>query len=110
MRDIDNRPLQDALRPFAPQLQKFNIYVLHTEEVKRLADWSVGRFDVEPKAASMFFHDFLAAPNGMLMLNLMQTAGITNDIILSLVPMVVEPQRLAFAISDYDFGIHARFG
>jgi hypothetical protein len=110
VRDVESRPLQEALRPYAAQLQKINIYVLHTEEMQRLAQWAVGRFEVDQKGAFMFFHDFLGAPNGMLMLNLMQTAGITNDIILSLVPMIVEPQRMAFAISDYDFGIHARLG
>ena len=31
----------------------------------------------------MFLHDFLAAPNGNLMLNLMQTAGAQTDIIIS---------------------------
>jgi hypothetical protein len=39
-------------------------------------------------------------------LNLMQTAGI----IISVVPMLVEPQRLSFAVSDYDFGLHGRIG
>ena len=50
----------------------------------------------------------VGAPNGMLMLNLMQTAGSSSDIVISLVPMIVEPQRLTFAVSTYDLGIHAR--
>ena len=84
VRDIDDRGLQDALRPYAAQLQKIAIYVLHPEESPRLAPWAVGRFDVDQKSAFMFFHDFLGAPNGMLMLNLMQTAGAQTDIIISL--------------------------
>ena len=110
VRDVENRALQDALRPYAAQLQKIAIYVLHPEESQRLASWAVGRFDVDQKSAYMFFHDFLGAPNGMLMLNLMQTAGASTDIIISVVPMLVEPQRLSFAVSDYDFGLHDRIG
>jgi hypothetical protein len=110
VRDVENRALQEALRPYGAQLQKIAIYVLHPEELERFAPWAVGRFNIDGKGASMFFHDFLAAPNGMLMLNLMQTAGLSSDIIISLVPMIVEPQRLAFAVADYDFGIHARLG
>lgn len=110
VRDIENRALGEALRPFAGPLQKIAIYVLHPEESQRLAAWAVGRFDVDDKSAFMFFHDFLAAPNGLLMLNLMQTASAASDIIISIVPMVIEPERAAFAITDYDFGLHARIG
>jgi hypothetical protein len=110
VRDIENRALSEALRPYAAQLQKIAIYVLHPEETQRLASWAVGRFDVDAKSAYMFFHDFLGAPNGMLMLSLMQTAGAASDIIISVVPMLIEPQRLSFAVSDYDFGLHGRIG
>ncbi len=89
-------------------MQKIAIYVLHPEESPRLAPWAVGRLDVDQKSAFMFFHDFLGAPNGMLMLNLMQTAGAQTDIIISLMPMTIEPQRLLFAVADYDFGLHGR--
>ena len=91
MRDVENRALSDALRPYAAQLQKFAIYVLHPEKSQRLASWAVGRIDVDEKSSYMFFHDFLGAPNGMLMLNLMQTAGAASDIIISVVPMLIEP-------------------
>jgi hypothetical protein len=110
VRDVADHALQEALRPHAAQLQKIAIYVLHPEESPHLASWAVGRFDVDPKSAYMFLHDFLAAPNGNLMLNLMQTAGAQTDIIISIVPMIVEPQRLCFAIADYDFGLHGRIG
>ncbi len=70
----------------------------------------MGRFDVDAKAAYMFFHDFLGAPNGMLMLDLMQTAGAATDITMSIVPMKVTADELLFAVSDYDFGIHNRIG
>ena len=108
VRDVENRALSEALRPYAAQLQKIAIYVLHPEESQRLALWAVGRFDVDEKSAYMFFHDFLGAPNGMLMLNLMQTAA--SDIIISVVPMLIEPHRMSFAVSDYDFGLHGRIG
>ena len=107
MRDVEDRALQEALRPYAAQLQKMVIVPL-AGETTRLAPWAVGRFDIDAKSAYMFFHDFLGAPNGMLMLTLMQTAGSSSDIIISLVPMIVEPQRLTFAVSTYDLGIHAR--
>ena len=108
--DIEDRALADALRPFAAQLQKIAIYLLHPEESQRLAPWAVGRFDVDAKSAYMFFHDFLGAPNGMLMLNLMQTAGAAIDMIMSVVPMRVGADTLQFAVTDYDFGIHKRIG
>ena len=100
--------LSTALQPFSAQLQSFAIYMLHTDETKRLAPWAVGRLDIDQKNAFIFMHDFLAAPNGMLMLNSLQTSGASAEIIMGLVPMIVEPQRLCFAIPDYDFGVHAR--
>jgi len=109
-RDVEDRTLSQALRPFTGQLQKLAIYLLHPEETQRLAPWAVGRFDVDGKAACMFFHDFIGASNGMLMLNLMQTAGAATDIVMSVVPMKVEAEKLQFAITDYDFGIHNRIG
>ena len=110
VRDIEDKALQEALRPYAAQLQKIAIYVLHPEESPHLASWAVGRFDVDQKSAFMFMHDFLAAPNGNLMLSLMQTAGAQTDIIISIMPMTIEPQRLLFAVADYDFGLHGRIG
>jgi hypothetical protein len=109
-REVEDKALAEALRPFATQLQKLSIYLLHPEETKRLASWAVGRFDVDTRAAYMFFHDFLGARNGMLMLDLMQTAGAATDIIMSIVPMKVEPNELLFAVADYDLGIHNRIG
>jgi hypothetical protein len=58
----------------------------------------------------MFFHDFLGAPNGALQLGLMQTAGAATDIVISVVSIRVEVHKLTFAVSSYDFGIHARIG
>ena len=110
VREIEDKALQEALRPYAAQLQKIAIYVLHPEESPHLASWAVGRFDVDQKSAFMFMHDFLAAPNGNLMLSLMQTAGAQTDIIISIMPMTIEPQRLLFAVADYDFGLHGRIG
>jgi len=107
-RGIEDKALSAALQPFAAQLQSFPIYVLHTDESKRLAPWAVGRFDMDQKSAYIFLHDFLAAPNGMLMLSTLQTSGAQAEIIMGLVPIIVEPQRLCFAIPDYDFGVHAR--
>jgi hypothetical protein len=108
--DIADRALSLALRPFAGQLQKIAIYLLHPEETQRPAPWAVGRFDVDTKSAYMFFHDFLGASNGALMLDLMQTAGAATDIIMSVVPVRIEAGSLLFAISDYDLGIHNRIG
>ena len=109
-RDVEDNALSQALRAYASQLQKIAIYVLHTEETPRLAPWAVGRFDIDAKNAYMFFHDFLGAPNGALQLGLMQTASAATDIVISVVPMLVEAQKLSFAVTSYDFGIHARIG
>jgi hypothetical protein len=72
--------------------------------------WAVGRFDLDAKSASMFFHDYLGAPNGALHLGFMQSAGAATDIVISVVPMRVEAHKLSFAVTGYDFGIHARIG
>jgi hypothetical protein len=109
-RDVEDNVLSQALRPYASQLQKLLIYVLHSEEIPRLTPWAVGRFDVDQKSAFMFFHDYLAAPNGALHLGFMQSAGAATDIVISVVPVRVEAHNLAFAVSSYDFGIHARIG
>jgi hypothetical protein len=109
-RDVEDSDMSRALRPFSSQLQKIAIYLVHTEEVGRLASWAVGRFDIDAKGAHMFFHDFLGAPNGMLMLNLMQTAGASADIVMGVVPLKVEGEALRFAITEYDLGIHNRIG
>jgi hypothetical protein len=108
--DVEDKALARALHPFSGPLQKIAVYLLHPEETQRPAPWAVGRFDVDSKSAYMFFHNFLAASNGALMLNLMQTAGAATDIIMSVVPVRVEPTSLLFAISDYDLGIHNRIG
>jgi hypothetical protein len=107
-RTIEDKTLAAALQPYAAQLQSFAIYLVHTDETKRLAPWAVGRLDVDQKSAFIFMHDYLAAPNGMLMLNMLQTSGAQAEIIMGLVPIIVEPQRICFAIPDYDFGVHAR--
>lgn len=109
-RDVEDRELAQALRPFAGQLQKIAMYLVHTEEIGRLASWAVGRFDIDAKGAHMFFHDFLGAPNGMLMLNLMQSAGTSADLVMGVVPMKVEAGLVRLAITEYDLGIHSRIG
>ena len=107
-REIEDKALAQALRPFAAQLDKIAIYLLHPEETQRLAPWAVGHFDVDRKAGFMFFHDFLGAPNGALMLSLMQTAGASTDLFLSVVPFRVEAEKIVFAVTGYDLGIHNR--
>ena len=109
-RDVEDNALSQALRPYASQLQKLTIYLLHPEETPRLAAWAVGRFDLDAKSANMFFHDFLGASNGALQLSLMQTAGAATDIVISVVPIRIEAHKLAFAVTSYDFGIHNRIG
>ncbi len=44
MRDVDDRALQEPLRPYAAQLQKM-VIVLLAGETTRLAPLAVGRFD-----------------------------------------------------------------
>lgn len=110
LHDIDNKALAETLRPYAGQLQKLTIYLLYPYETPRLAPWAVGRFDLDAKSAYMFFHDFAGAPNGNLMLNLMQTAGTGTDLYMSVTLMKNEGGKLAFAVSEYDLGVHNRIG
>jgi hypothetical protein len=49
-------------------------------------------------------------PRGAVHLGLMQSAGAATDIVISVVTMRVKAHRLLFAVSTYDFGIHARIG
>ena len=54
----------------------------------------------------------LIGPNELRELNTVATAGAgaQTDIIISLMPMTIEPQRMLFAVADYDFGLHGRIG
>ena len=53
---------------------------------------------------------FAPSPTGALHLGLMQSGGAATDIVISVVPIHIEPHKLSLAVSTYDFGIHARIG
>ena len=109
-REVGNIALAEALRPFAAPLQQIKIYLVHADQVQRVAPWATGGFEVSNDRAFMFLYDFLAASNGALMLQLLQTAGAQTDLIMSVIPVRMEAQKIVFAITDYDFGIHNRIG
>jgi hypothetical protein len=109
-RDIADPGLAEAVKPFATSLQAIKLYLVHADQSPPVAPWATGRFEVAHDRAFMFFYDFLAAPNGPLLLHLLQTAGAETDIVMSVIPSSLGPDRLIFAIADYDFGIHNRLG
>ena len=109
-RDIEDNALSQALRPFSSQLQKLTIYFLHPEETPRLAPWAVGRLDIDEKSAYIFFHDYLAAPNGALHLGSDAERGRRDRHRDQRRSHAGGGARLLFAVSAYDFGIHARIG
>jgi hypothetical protein len=53
-REIEDKALAQALRPFAAQLDRSRS-IFCIEETQRLAPWAVGHFDVDRKAGFMFF-------------------------------------------------------
>jgi hypothetical protein len=109
-REVGDHALAEVLKPYAAALQLIKIYLVHGDKVQPVAPWAVGNFDVAHDRAYMFFYDFLGASNGALMLQLLQTAGAQTDMIMSVIPVRMEAQRIVFAITDYDFGIHNRIG
>ena len=58
----------------------------------------------------MRFYDFLDTVPAHVLVPLLPAAGAQSDLILSVIPYVLETNRLIFAISDYDLGFHNRIG
>ena len=85
--EIEDADLRAALSPHIAELSSFALYLDYTDENHLPLPWAVGAFYAEGgKHAFMRFYDFLDT-----------------------VP-VLEPNRLIFAITDYDLGFHNRIG
>jgi hypothetical protein len=109
--EIENDDLRAALSPFAAELSSFALYLDYTRENHLPLSWAVGAFYVDrEKHAFMRFYDFLDTVPAHALLPLLPAAGAQSDLILSIVPYVLETNRLVFAIADYDLGFHNRIG
>lgn len=109
--EIEDAGLRAALSPFAADLMSFPLYLDYTDENHLPVSWAVGAFYVERgKNAFMRFYDFLESVPAHVLVTLLPAAGAQSDLILSVIPYVVETNRLIFAIADYDLGFHNRIG
>ena len=100
-----------ALSPHIAELSSFALYLDYTDENHLPLPWAVGAFYVEGgKHAFMRFYDFLDTVPAHVLVPLLPAAGAQSDLILSVIPYVLETNRLIFAITDYDLGFHNRIG
>jgi hypothetical protein len=109
--EIDDVDLRAALSPHIAELSSFALYLDYTHENHLPLSWAVGAFYVEGgKHAFMRFYDFLDTVPAHVLVPLLPAAGAQSDLILSVVPYILETNRLIFAIADYDLGFHNRIG
>jgi hypothetical protein len=109
--DIDDADLQAALTPHIAELSSFALYLDYTDENYLPLSWAVGAFYIDrEKHAFMRFYDFLESVPAHVLVPLLPAAGAQSDLILSVIPYVLETNRLIFAITDYDLGFHNRIG
>ena len=109
--DIDDADLQAALTPHIAELSSFALYLDYTDENHLPLSWAVGAFYIDrEKHAFMRFYDFLESVPAHVLVPLLPAAGAQSDLILSVIPYVLETNRLIFAITDYDLGFHNRIG
>ena len=109
--DIDDADLQAALTPHIAELSSFALYLDYTDENYLPLSWAVGGFYIDrEKHAFMRFYDFLESVPAHVLVPLLPAAGAQSDLILSVIPYVLETNRLIFAITDYDLGFHNRIG
>ena len=104
--EIEDADLRAALSPHIAELSSFALYLDYTDENHLPLPWAVGAFYVEGgKHAFMRY----TVPAHVLV-PLLPAAGAQSDLILSVIPYVLETNRLIFAITDYDLGFHNRIG
>jgi hypothetical protein len=109
--EIEDADLRAALSPHIAELSSFALYLDYTDENHLPLPWAVGAFHVERgKHAFMRFYDFLDTIPAQVLVPLLPAAGAQSDLILSVIPYVVETNRLILAITDYDLGFHNRVG
>jgi len=109
--EIENADLRATLAPIAAELASFALYLDYTDENHLPLSWAVGAFYIDrEKHAFMRFYDFLESVPAHVLVPLLPAAGAQSDLILSVVPYVLETNRLIFAIADYDLGFHNRIG
>ena len=109
--EIEDADLRAALSPHVAELSSFALYLDYTDENHLPLSWAVGAFHVERgKHAFMRFYDFLGTVPAQVLVPLLPAAGAQSDLILSVIPYVLETNRMIFAIADYDLGFHNRIG
>ncbi|HEX2449211.1 MAG TPA: hypothetical protein VHK26_13720 [Methyloceanibacter sp.] len=108
---IEDDDLRETLSPFAAELASFALYLDYTDENHLPLPWAVGAFHVDrTQHAFMRFYDFLDTVPAHALVPLLPAAGAQSDLVLSVIPYVLEKNRLIFAITDYDLGFHNRIG
>lgn len=109
--EIEDADLRAALSPHSADLSSFALYLDYTDENHLPLSWAVGALHIERgKHAFMRFYDFLDTVPAQVLVPLLPAAGAQSDLVLSVIPYVLETNRLIFAVTDYDLGFHNRIG
>ena len=108
MVDVSDRALHDLLNPFQASLHSLRLYLQRGSETALPFSWSVGRFSVDRKSATVFLHRVLDDPFGAQLGSFLRPDTV-SDVTLSIALYEATPDKLIFAIRDYDIGVGAEF-
>jgi hypothetical protein len=109
LRQMADKPGHDLLARFQPSLRGLVIYLERGASVPLPLSWSVGRITVEHDRSSGFLHRVLDDPFGMAMATMFRPAETQADLTLTLALYEAHPDKLTFAVRDYDIGVGAEF-
>jgi hypothetical protein len=109
--DVEHPELRAYLTPFATELASFPLYLDYGAENRLPLSWAVRALTVEhEKHTFARFYDFLETVPAHVLLQPLPQGGAQSDFIFSVIPYILETNRLVFAITDYDLGFHNRIG
>lgn len=108
-RELAGKRGGDLLVPFRPALQSLVVYLERGASVPLPLTWSVGRVTVEHNRCSGFLHRVLDDPFGLALASMFRAAEAQADVTLNLALYEALPDKLTFAVRDYDIGVGAEF-
>jgi hypothetical protein len=106
---VAGKPGYDLLSRFQPSLRSLVIYLERGASAPLPVSWSMGRITVEHDRSSGFLHRVLDDPFGVAMATMFRPAETQSDLTLTLALYEEHPDKLIFAVRDYDIGVGAEF-
>ncbi len=107
--ELAGKPGGDLLMPFRAALQSLVVYLERGASVPLPVSWSMGRLTVEHSRSSGFLHRVLDDPFGLALASMFRAAEAQADLTLVLALYDAQPNKLTFAVRDYDVGVGAEF-